>query len=406
MRGAITERQIKTVLMAGVAKRRIVWDGSITGLGLRLFPSGATSWVYVFRPKGAKRGTPSSTLTIGSWPAIGITDARAAARIHAGKIALGGDPAAELREKRLQPRRLLAYALDEFEANLKRRRIVNTKSAMSALRRGLAPWMAREVETLSRAMIVDRIEALEALGKPGAAIELRRASRTFLEWCLTKGLVANNVLAGLRRPKVSRAERLDDAERKGRALNDAEIRAVWVAAGTLGAFGGLIRLAMLTGMRRGELASLTWDAIQADRVVIHAHGTKTGVRHEVPLTALMRNVIQAQSRTTSTLVFPSTRRHGKGQFGGWTSLVKSAIRASGVDFHLHDLRRTVRTRMSQLGVSEEIAELAIGHLRRGLVGVYNKDEAWTKRTEAFELVSNAVATIVADGSGAVPLRAR
>ena len=103
---------------------------------------------------------------------------------------------------------------------------------------------------------------------------------------------------------------------------------------------------------------------------------------------------------------PVGTTQGQGAASGWTSLWQRSSGRAASTFNLHDLRRTVRTRMSQLGVSEEIAELAIGHLRRGLVGVYNKDEAWTKRIEAFELVSDAIAAIIADGSGAVPLRAR
>ena len=50
--------------------------------------------------------------------------------------------------------------------------------------------------------------------------------------------------------------------------------------------------------------------------------------------------------------------------------------------------------MSRLGVSEEIAELAIGHVRRGLVQVYNLDTGWTARIDAFERVSIQVAKII------------
>ena len=38
--------------------------------------------------------------------------------------------------------------------------------------------------------------------------------------------------------------------------------------------------------------------------------------------------------------------------------------------------------MSRLGVSEEVAELAIGHVRRGLVGTYNKDQGRRELTHS------------------------
>jgi hypothetical protein len=46
--------------------------------------------------------------------------------------------------------------------------------------------------------------------------------------------------------------------------------------------------------------------------------------------------------------------------------------------------------MSRLGVLEDHAEMAIGHVRKDLVGRYNKDEAWDARVAAFEKVSDHV----------------
>ena len=115
---------------------------------------------------------------------------------------------------------------------------------------------------------------------------------------------------------------------------------------------------------------------------------KTGARHEAPASPLVLEVLTAQPRTTSPFVFPG--RSGT-RMTGWSKLVPRAQRLSGIDFRLHDLRRTCRTLMSRLGVAEEIAELAIGHTRRGLVGTYNRDQAWAARIEAFERVSAHVA---------------
>ena len=167
---------------------------------------------------------------------------------------------------------------------------------------------------------------------------------------------------------------------------------MWNSAATLGAFGGLVKFALLTGMRRSELAGLRWSNVRDDRVVLEAHGTKTGVAHEVPLTAAMRNVLTQQPRGASNLVFASSR--GGVQMSGWTKLVGAANRASGVMFKLHDLRRTTRTLLSRLGIDEPTAELCIGHVRRGLVATYNRDDAWAARVSAFERVSAHVAGLV------------
>ena len=87
-------------------------------------------------------------------------------------------------------------------------------------------------------------------------------------------------------------------------------------------------------------------------------------------------------------------------------MVSKLQQASGVDFRLHDLRRTARTLMSRLGVAEDIAELAIGHVRADLIARYNKDEAWESRRDAFTRVSAHVATLIGARAGAavIPLR--
>jgi integrase len=139
---------------------------------------------------------------------------------------------------------------------------------------------------------------------------------------------------------------------------------------------------------------LKWSDIRSDRILIAAERAKTGHEHEVPLTAAIRAVLAAQPRTTSQLVFPGRTNT---RLAGWSKLVPRAVRATGVDFKLHDLRRTVRTLMSRLGVPEEIAELSIGHVRRGLVATYNLDQAWAARVDAFAKVSKHISeSIVAD----------
>ena len=59
------------------------------------------------------------------------------------------------------------------------RRIVNVKTIMSALRRGLPKLMANDVRAITRADYVTAIAAIERDGRMGAAEDLRKHSRTF-----------------------------------------------------------------------------------------------------------------------------------------------------------------------------------------------------------------------------------
>ena len=81
-------------------------------------------------------------------------------------------------------------------------------------------------------------------------------------------------------------------------------------------------------------------------------------------------------------------------------------RAAGVTLTPNDIRRTCRTLMSRLGVEHDIAELAIGHKRTGLDRLYNFDQAWQLRCDAFAKVSDHVAALIGVRAGAavIPLR--
>jgi integrase len=408
MAGKLTETAVSR---AGVPAtgQTMLWDSSVTGFSVRILPGGSRTFWFQYRTPGGRSGT-NRMVRIGPWPTVSLADARKRARDLAGQVARGADPAAtraEAKRRNSSTLRSLLATDGEYAHHLKRRHIVNAKVIMSGLNRGLAKLMSKDVAAITRQDFVSAIAAIEADGRPGAAQDLRKFARTFLEWCVSSGRAHSNVLAGLRQPKRSRAERLKAAANGGRALSDDEIRKVWQAAGdkSFGSFGGLIRLALLTGLRRGELAQIERKRdIRTDRIVVQPEHAKSGNPHTVPLTPLMREAIAGEPVTTSPLIFPSAVTGGR--IKGWTKLVAKLQQASGVYFHLHDLRRTVRTLMSQLGVPEDTAELAIGHVRADLIARYNKDQAWEGRCDAFARVSAHIAALIGACGGAAAVAMR
>jgi integrase len=120
--------------------------------------------------------------------------------------------------------------------------------------------------------------------------------------------------------------------------------------------------------------------------------TKQARGHDVPVAPTLAAVLDAcPIDVRSDLFFPSPRT-GQ-QMSGWNKLLADLVKASGVRFTLHDLRRTFRTGLSRLGVDSELAELAMGHARADLEARYNRDECSTELKKAFDLWAGHVAAV-------------
>jgi integrase len=318
--------------------------------------------------------------------------ARRLARIELGKVAGGGDPAADRRETRRKSQATVTAVLDRFDATLVRRGYANRSGTMSTLRRGLASVLHRDIASLDRAGLVALIDAKEAAGLPGAAADLRKHAHTLLNWAANKGLCPVNPLAGYRREKATRALRIIEGER-GRALTDDGIARLWLAACSDTALGRLIRALVLSGCRRSEMAKLRWEMDLGDRLLLPPSHTKQGRSHAVPVSAALRAVLAACPRTASPYVFASPVTDGP--MSGWTQLVDKICRTAGIEFTLHDLRRTFRTGLTNLGADFDLAELMLGHQRDDLVRRYDRSQRWNERVHFAERWADNVLSAVA-----------
>jgi len=189
-----------------------LWDTDVKGFGLRILPSGSRTFWYQYRPRGGK----GRMIRIGAYPAISVAKARKIASTYAGKVAEGGNPAADLHAERMRDKATLRVLLAEsgpYSQELERRSVVNIKPALSSLRRGLHGLMSKEVTYLTRRDLVTAIESVEHDGRPGAAQDLRRFTRVFLEWCVGSGFLTANPPA----PADAHARRAAQSRQQWRA---------------------------------------------------------------------------------------------------------------------------------------------------------------------------------------------
>jgi integrase len=139
--------------------------------------------------------------------------------------------------------------------------------------------------------------------------------------------------------------------------------------------------------------------------------------HEVPLPADAAKVLKAHGgREGRDLVFGSR----EGPFQGWGSakialdgrilakLKETDPRAVPKPWRLHDLRRTVATRMNELGVLPHVVEAVLNHIsghKAGVAGVYNRASYVAEKRQALDLWTGHVLALAAGRvANVVPLR--
>jgi integrase len=382
----LTDRTISRLSCPPDQADVIHWDDELPNFGLRCYRSGNRVYLIQYRANGGGRRAPTRRFKIGDAAALDPKEARRLAKAKLGLVASGGDPAAERDEERRRERAQLEAALDRYEADLKRRGVVGAGHTMSILRRGLA-GLGPDIAGLTRVDLMDRVEKLEKAGKTGAAASLRTRASGFLNWAANAGLTAANPLAGMRRTRATRSQRVAQV---GRALTDPEIKALWAACDKASApFGDYLRLLLLTGQRRLETAMMRWtdldlEAEAGPRWIIPAGTSKNGVEHVVPLPDAARAIIERQPRVKAC-EFVFGGRGGR-PVTGWSKRIipvhKATLAAKMPDWTIHDLRRTFRSGLTRLGVAKDIAELMLNHRRADLLERYDREMRWTERKAA------------------------
>ena len=346
------------------AKSRAVqtdyFDATVPGLALRVTSKGTKAWTLHF-------GTPRRRITLGRYPSLGLAGARTLAlETKEGRTAGSVAALAEAYLKSIQGNR----SASEVERRLR-------KDVLPVI--GHVPL--RELHRRDVTRVID--------SKASAPISARRAFediRGMVRWAVARGDLDHNPIDGMKGPPLSKP--------RDRVLTDDEIRLLWHGLSeTRADMASVLRLCLVTGQRLGEICGLRRSELDLDRRVWNIPGsrTKNGHAHSVPLTELAIDLINGVGGVGGVSRGQVSNFVGDHQFGlpQWTA---------------HDLRRTVLTKMAELG----IPPIVLGHVanhrtttKAGVtLGVYVQHAYAREKREALELWANRLQGIIC-GAGEV-----
>jgi integrase len=294
-----------------------------------------------------------------------------------------------LQEEETPPATLADVTTDYVKLSLNGR-VKNWVAVQRMLERPiLTDLRAKPVASITRRDVVGVLDTLRLSGTRTEAENMLKQLKALFNWALSRDAVTTNPCNGIRLPRRT--------VERDRVLSDAEISAVWQAATQLPQpWPGLIRILILTGQRRCEVSGMSWAEIDDRTWLIARERVKKDRPHAVPLTAMALEVLNDRAvEGRSGFVFSSD--------GGITSSsnfskTKAKLDAlSGVTgWVLHDLRRTVRSKMAELGVPREVARKVLNHEDSVVDRIYNRHEYLAEKREALERWETRLLEIMAE----------
>ena len=398
-------------------------DGA--GLFVRVYPSGRKAFVYRFEVDGRTRKVEHEK-AFGTGPdTLSLEQARTwRAEQHALRLA-GRDPVQAKRSLRSLRRLSLTPSGDypagsfgaiamEFYARIIEPDYKDPGQFRRILTADLLPEIGRRpVAELRLAEIQSALNRIVDRGSKVAANRALLAAKKVLRYARTQGHVEVNVLADIARRDVGGKEGDRD-----RALSFEEIPVFWRTIASHAGLSWQVRAALLflllTGQRIGEtLATLRSDVDTAAGLWrIPAANTKSGRDHLVHLPALAVALIESlpapKGKTVALFhadpaapAAPITRRAVTRALDRLLHAGAKPATLPLAHFTPHDLRRTLRSRLADLGVLPHVAEKILAHQLGGVLQVYDRAEYLPERAAAMAAWNEKVRELVADEAGRI-----
>jgi integrase len=327
-----------------------VWDTALPAFGVRVSQGGSKTFILKL---------DNSRRAIGRYPILSLSEARTEAKRLLAEKTLG----------KIRPQSItFPEARDLFVAEKERSRKPGTAAEYRRLLSRL-PFKGQLTE-ITHDEFSRRLETFKARSERDHVLV---GSKVFFNWCIKRRYITENPTFGLSVHKsASRA----------RVLSDDELKAIWQACeqtavelfhrGEAGQDGNslpahfcaIVKLLVVTGQRRGEIAALRSEYIKDGVCTLPKELTKNNREHAFPLSATASRIVESctASRTNGGFLFPARGNQGA-CFSGWSKSKAALDKLSGVTgWTLHDLRRTFRSNLGRLGVSPHIAERLVNHV--------------------------------------------
>jgi len=370
------------------------FDASFPGFGIRITDKGRKSWIVFYRFNGKVR-----RLTLGSYPALGLADARERARAALDQVERGEDPSAKKTAAKAKRPDTVENVVADFIEKHHRRRNKGWKPVAQLFANHITPrWQGRDIRSIERRDVLRLLDEMQDEGYTTQANRVLAHVRKLFNWCLEREIVQASPVAGVKLPQKE--------EQRERVLSNEEIRDIWQTCDGAGyPFGPMCQFALLTAQRRGEIANMRWRDVDLGNALWTIPETKSGKAQQAPLprqaVEILRNV---PSFGGGDYIWTTT--YGARPVSGYSKAKLRIERDTNArreregrepmdDWRLHDLRRTAATGMAQLGVNVDVIGRVLNHAQTSVTAVYDRHSYLGAKRQAMQAWADALDRVLA-----------
>ena len=382
------------------------------GLELRVQPTGAATWAFVYA-KGPRDARMVKRVVLGHRDDTDVGDACAKASKMRAAV-LDGDPVEDAKARKAKAAQPV-LTFKALAATWLERHAKPNKGARSVyddqiiLNNDVLPAIgATPADKVTKSQIIQITNAVAERGIKGRLNRPLRVRpnrvlsliRTVFRWGVSEDLIANDPTAGIK-PRAKEMAR-------DRVLTPEEIRGLWFGLEKTGMDKRTltaIRLALVTGQRIGEVSYINkseLDLTPGKAVwTLPSKRSKNKETHRTPLSKMAVGLIEEAAKTSAHSAFLFPVGPNKSIAASAASKSMFWVRPSlGIEnVRIHDLRRTAASYMAEMGVSPHTISLVLNHVSaaKGTITgeVYIKYGFDREKRQALELWAQRLEKILA-----------
>lgn len=391
----LTDARLRKLKGKPVEKRYELSDAN--GLSVRITPAGMIVFQFRYQFNGKPR-----RMTLGQYDEVSLKEAREAV-VSAKKILGTGKDPIIAREMQLDKQRsspTVEACIKSWLESAPARRLVKHDHWERALNRHVVSQVG--------SMIVEDMEVkhwepvfarMRENGAETFAGEILSRMKTIFSYCIRTGMIRFNPVSELRVVDVGKRVRTGK-----RVFNDKEIGAFWsaVESSTITEQNKLLlKLLLLTACRGVEMRLARKKEFDLDEKIwcVPESSSKTREPFE---RGLSNEAVQLLKKAFALYpdfqqVFPPAAKKEDRPMAAGVLLNLAAQLRDDLDiphWSIHDLRRTAKTKMSELGILPHISEKVLGHKLAGVLAVYDQHAYIKEQQEAAERLANHIQSCV------------